>query len=664
MLDLDTSRRHIVFNSVSDSYHDLVMAGNTPLIFPSPKKSSVEVPYSNGNIDTSEIDGTLYFENLTVSYNMVCMIPKFYNDVARDDDTMNKLCADKIEAIEEWVYSGPATLVDYGMPRDLLNADCKSISVNKTCGADEWVLQFTITFDADYNIPAYLPDIIGYSRNGRFIVYNGYTSYGIGLDMVGATPVTTKSPKYKTYDWKHKNGYLNLTHGRDGKTSGIDSEFFGNQSVEYRFFRKFSCYTNQGARINPCTMNQTLQEFAEKVCMWLYKHSTQPFTTIDGQITYGGTDLMLMDSAWIVGPIPSSGPAYCGFLPSARVASLNINKSIHNDFWSLTFVVRFETYPKFFYGYLTLPTQQTPTPVINYTVWKHYAEVKVNDRDNKIHMIEYDDTFEMGEGIYLSKDSIDLTHLYVRTTDTIEDQRFTMSGPTITAQLSIDVPEFIHESISDDESPYVLMLTLPEYIELTCGSKTLKYISYFASGTNVQLVNRKLKLFPTSIESSVQTFSCTALVKEFTRTITLYLLAVSETGIVGNDYFTPTEFDQAYPSLSIPMQAHYIQRITGDDILTDYGLWGEYDEYVPESYDILKACNLNYTAEEMPEYDSDEIIPYNVYEVGDPVKFKNPAYYYGTGIDIQLQIPVINENPNNYILCDSARPEGGDIQWL
>ena len=99
----DYNMRHIIFNGESDEYHGLVMSGNTPILKPVPKRDSVTVPYSDGSIDKSELDGQLYFENLEISYILLAIIPRVYNGSVRNINQMNSAFDSKITEVENWL---------------------------------------------------------------------------------------------------------------------------------------------------------------------------------------------------------------------------------------------------------------------------------------------------------------------------------------------------------------------------------------------------------------------------------------------------------------------------------------------------------------------------------------------------------------------------------
>lgn len=668
MLDLDYTRRHIIFNGESDSEHDLAMMGNTPLLIPSPKKSSIEVPFTDGNIDTSEIGGTLYFEKHTIQYSFICNLMK--NSSTTEE--MNQRCFDKIEEIKNWLYSGPATLTDYGLLRNLSDADCKGISVSKSVSPTQWILRFDVTFTAPFNVPTYYPAKTQFNRNGRFFVYNGAATYNFGLMMVGATPVSAESPKSKELTWTNRDGSLDLSHGKNGLTTGRDSQFYSNYSIGYRLFKDFPLFNSLGQRYNPCEMNQHLQEFVEEFCNWVYRHSTQPFTTIDGQITYGGTDLMLMDSAWINGSIPSSGSVSCDFLPSARVASLNINKAVHSDRWSLTFVIRFEAFPKFFTGYLALPTELEPSPSITVPVWKHYAETPTSERNDTIYLLQFEPSHEflMGAGIFATYGAVDASHscVWVEHGTALTNQAYDVYGPYITAKLDISLEEFYHPSIKDLEDKYVMAVSIPPFITITCGDRTMTYLCYlngFTVGTGTARTQFMMRTFHGYFAHTDYTSSYPGVIfaDVFNATVEIKLYAAGTEGL-GSEYFTAEEMQTYNQSLEIPLTLHYIQKIGQDDVISEYGLWGEYSEYVPEECRLKWLDIFDYEGTEHDEGYFD-FVPYNVAEEGDVTKFEPPIVHVSFPQQISsLQIPIVNETGNNYIWCDSPKPEGGDIQWL
>lgn len=662
MLDLDYSRRHIIFNGESDSEHDLVMGGNTPLITPVPKRSSLEVAYANGTIDTSEINGVLYFQDLEIQYNMFCIIPVYSSGTARNSDTLNALCNEKIVEVEEWLYSGPATLYDYGLPSALVNADCKSITSVKSCANDVWIIRFTISFKADFNLSTYGPSAEPtWERNGRFIVYNGYASYELGLIMSGTTPVTTVEPKVKELSWPKKDGSLNLSHGRGGYSRGYNSQFYQNRSITYKFIKFFSKKDQYGYERNACEMNQLVQEDLYRLCMWFYVHGNQPFTTIDGVITYGGTRTMLMDSTWINPNSYPYGNIPCKFLASAMVQSVKASKILYPDRWALVLDVEFSTYPEFFNGTVYLPPPSDPSPATNivFTSWKHYAEFGVDERDPMTYMIPFNGEQNIEDGIYMPCDILEIANSLTYSENSIpDDGEYCISNGTILCKFPFSVPSYEHPSkhITTGNKNFELLIKVPRYIKLTCADRSV----YFkidldnSHATNIDVIS---DISVTYVDDQEQTIAQTTqgiigLAEDFDGSVYAVLTPVS--GVI----FTPTEVDGF--EFSIPCTASYVQMITGEDILSQYGLWGENEAAVCNIATAATAITEQIGTTEDTVYSGTQIKPYNSTETGlYPFKFSVPS----SGDILFLVTPLVEDTPNTYILCDSAKPEGGDIQW-
>lgn len=647
--------RNITFNGYSNETFGLTLSGNTPLLIPRPKQSSIEVAYANGTVDTSEMTGQLYFQDSTITYELVYTVPNIRNGIALTTAELNVMMTDKTNEITEWLYSGPATLIDTGLNNTLYNADCENIDIAKSIASSHWILKFTVQFKADYVDTNVYPYYYIPEKRGRFIVYNGRTSYDVGLDMISMTPVTVFNGKIKSLDIANRDGTLNLTHGRNGRTSGKDSMFYKDIGITYKFVKFFP--TNQSQE----QMCRTLQEYIDAICNWLYKHSGQSFITIDGYVSYGGTDMMLMDSAWIEGNVPEYGSCLCRYLPSARVTGLDIQKSIFNDRWGLTFDVTFTAYPEYFTGNLYLPEihEQQP-PVITVQTWKHYAEVNNNERYSDFVMAEISDETDT---IFVSKDNIDLTTDYAfLETGSLVHKSYICPG-SIVACLDVNIPSTPVET----GQTYCVMLELPPYIELTCDGVTLKYIPYFTSSTVERKdLYRLYKLYSQEGEAPITPgFAGFSMFEGFSFQINVTLLPIDADGVIfGPGRFTREQLQQNYPTLKIPMTAHYVQTIKGNNYASQYGVWGEHEDDTPSEYYILKAVNLNYTSAEMDEYEKDTIIPYNTSATGDVVNFNHPDAYKGTNYAVVLQIPVVNGVGNNYIFCDSKKPNGGDIQCL
>lgn len=697
--------RHITFNGKTDTYYGLVMSGNTPLLVPTPKQSSVSVSYSHGTIDTSEVDGQIYWNDLNIAYTFACLIPILHNGVIRSTDEMNVLCDIKAKEVDEWLYSGPATLEDTGWSFILYNAECQNIAVTKVCEDTHWIIKFEVTFVAPFNLTITRPSIESNIRKGRFILYNGGASYQYGLLMVGNTPLTTEEPKISSVDWTHKNGVLNLSHCRNGLTSGKDSLFFKDRTITYSFYKSFPRYNGQDQAISTWKMNESVQDFILKMCCWLYDHTGNSFVSIDGNVTYGGLSIMLADSAWLNSTtIPSGGSVQCRILPSARVSGLTFTKTIFADSWGLTMEVTFTTYPVFSNGsiYFPAPQEPTPTPGIIVTPWKHYADFDGFDGDETL--IPWFQRINGGgfsgnvaDGIYLAYKEQIRTFNGSGYQELVGGQRpvgYVVSGSSISFgdyvsggnRIDISLDEFIHKSMEDyDNENYLaprMIVHVPMVLRLTINNHEHIFLPIVSAGgiqtsnlTQLMYMAVHRKLVDGEVVESVtyNTFGyvCSETNQSggFDAGITILYSHLNETGFAQN-IGEPMAAFCGY-DIDIPIKANYIQRISENDVTDAYGLYAVDDANAPQNFKVFPyEIVFDYTGEELEIY----------YRHSDTCKTVNnepghtihgPEYYrqlitaQGFPGAVAIAIPIIGGEANEFVLCDGTKPpKGGDIQWL
>ena len=697
--------RYITFNGTSNTYYGLVMSGNTPLLVPKPKQTSITVPYSHGTIDTSELDNQLYWNDLTISYSFVVTIPVLYSGTYRTTDQMNALCADKIDEVDSWLYSGPATLADTGWTFSLSNAECTSINAQKVIKESLWAIRFDVAFKAPFTLTMTRPATISSSRIGRFILYNGGASYEYGLVMSGSTPLSAETPKITSMDWPHKNGSLNLSHCRQGNTSGKDSLFFNDRQITYNFFKSFSKYDNQGHEIPAYLMNQELQDFVLDICCWLYMHTGNSFVTIDGNVTYGGTSIMLADSAWISGTtIPVGDSVSCDILPSARVSNLNVNKSIANDLWALTFEVTFTTYPIFSSGSIYFPSPQdpSPTPSIVIQPWKHYADFNSFDGEEtrilwflKDHTLQYQAiTINIMDGIYMGCNEVIQTYHgagyreedgsyygvgYVKGNSSLSFYNAAVVG---SAYINVSADEYVHPSMENYDTEHYLFPTMIVWappirtIEIN-GTEYIFFASFSPNGGTYNILMAKFVIRKTVDGETVEITNygnvgmiCTT---NYNATIHLEYVYINENGF----YQTIPETDDKFVDLDIdvPIHMQYLQRISGNDVVDAYGLYAKDDDNAPENFKILPyEIVFDYTDEELDIYYRNSVTcplvnTESEHTVHGPEYYRelisNPSSPDSFPGAVALAIPIANGEANQYILCDGTTPpKGGDIQWL
>lgn len=697
--------RYITFNGVSNTDYGLIMSGNTPLLIPKPKQTSITVPYSHGTIDTSELDDQLYWNDLTISYSFVVTIPVLYHGTYRTTDQMNALCADKIDEVDSWLYSGPATLADTGWTFSLSDAECTSINAQKVIKESLWAIRFDVSFKAPFTLTMSRPSTISSSRIGRFILYNGGASYEYGLVMAGSTPLSAETPKITSMDWPHKNGSLNLSHCRQGNTSGKESLFFNDRQITYNFFKSFSKYDEYGHEIPAYIMNQHLQDFVLDICCWLYMHTGNSFVTIDGNVTYGGTSIMLADSAWINGTtIPVGDSVSCDILPSARVSNLNVNKSIANDLWALTFEVTFTTYPIFSSGSIYFPSPQdpSPTPSIVIQPWKHYAEFNSFDGEEtrilwflKDHTLQYQAmSLNIMDGIYIGCNEVIQTYHgagyreedgsyygvgYVKGYSSIAFYNAAVIG---SAYIEVSADEYVHQSMEDYDAENYLFPTMIVWvppvrtIEIN-GTEYLFVASFSPNGGTYNILMAKLVIRKIVDGETVESINYgnvgMVCATNYSASVHLEYVYMNENGF----YQTIPETDDKFVDLDIdiPIHMQYLQRISSNDVVDAYGLYAKDDDNAPENFKVLPyEIVFDYTGEELEIYYRNSVTcPLVNADPGHTVH--GPEYYRELIASpsspdsfpgaVAITIPLINNEANQYILCDGTTPpEGGDIQWL
>ena len=658
MLDLDYSRRHIIFNGVSDSYHDLVMAGNTPLLIPKPKRSSVEVAYSNGTVDTSELNGDLYFEDYEISYVFTCKLLTVRNGVVQTTEQMNGYVNDKIQDVEDWLYSGPATLTDYGLPKQYANADCTSITSEKVASPSYWMIKFTVTFRFPFDMTFTISFPYQRDFSGRYLVFNGQISSNIGLVMIGSTPTTSMTPKTNYMDWPKKNGSLNLTHCKDGASSGKDSMFYRDRTITYKFVH----FIDKGTK-NPCQLNLECQNYVDMVCSWLYHHSSVlSFVTIDGMITYGGTESMLIDSGWIDPDYDPYVGGYvdCDCLPSARCTGFNASKILSGDKWGVSFEITFTTYPRFSSCTLYIPPVESPThdPEITYREWQHYTETFTNERNTATLMCEQA-SFTTYPGLYLGTTNEDFSRSW-----TFDD--YQVSSGQILMSYDIDIPEYIDESIP--EGYPCVAITMPYFFDITIkGTEgvedvTHTYIPQLYSPT-MDYLYAGYDIYQEGSSSATSQFYPSVI---FDKLFAYQGVSVVLTPLT--DAFTEQELEDADVIITIDFKYHYLKYIAPDDIQEEYGLWANEEAYCPNTYSIYTKAVAD-LREDPPAFGNNALtfIPFNKPNQTGDYKFEHPRVYTTQGPPqwvCWLDAPLVDNLGNQYIWCDSAKPDGSDIQWL
>lgn len=709
MANILDDARHMSFNGYDDTDFGLVLSGITPLIVPKPKQSSITVAYAHGSIDTSEIDGTLYWEDLDIEFPFACVVPKIQNGRVINTDEMNALCSEKLREIEDWLYSGPGLLEDTGWSFSLPDAECQSIQVNKVVGSSHWVIEVKAQFKAPFSLSLSSPIVETSERIGRFLVYNGGASYEYGLVMSGATPVITSNPKISSMDWPHRNGALNLSHCRNGLTSGKDSLFFNDRNISYRFFKRFSKYLN-GEPIPTYLMHRIVQDFVLSICYWLYVHYGAGFSTIDGNVTYGGSKTFLADSAWMdPDDIEPGASVDCKFLCSARCTSLSVSKNIYADSWGLVLEVGFTTYPTFSSGKLYFPTPQepTPTPGIVYNPWKHYAEFNSFDgEETRILWFLKDHTLaqqamslNIMDGVYLGCNEVIQTYHgtgyrendgayepvgYYKSSTGIEFYNYNEQS-TYGVFIPISADEYVHPSMEDYDTENYLFPTLilwtPPVKEITIDGNQRLFIPnlYFGSSlTNYSPLMAKYVVRKLVNGSAVESASYQNVGAVITGAYDVTAVAVRYYHINENGFGqTIPETTDKFVDLDIDILIHlqYLQRLAGNDVVDSYGIYAKDAENAPENFKVLPyEIVFDYTGEELEIYYRNSVTcPLVNTDPGHTVH--GPEYYREfiaspSSPDnfpgaVAITIPIVNGEANNYILCDGTTPpEGGDIQWL
>lgn len=703
--------RHITFNGYTDSYFDLVMSGNTPLLVPVPKQSSVTVPYANGTVDTSEMDGQIYWNDLTIKYTFACCISTLYSGVIRDSDKMNAICTLKTSAVENWLYSGPATLSDTGWSFSLEDAECTSINTTKVCANSHWIIKFEVTFIAPFNLTIRRPVSETHSRIGRFILYNGGASYEYGLIMSGNTPLTVEEPKITNMEWPHKNGTLNLSHCRKGETHGKSSLFFKDRTIKYNFFKSFSKYYENRTVKPTYAIHREMQDFIIEMCCWMYKHTNQSFVTIDGNVTYGGTSIMLADSALLLSDnIPVGDSVPCKFLPSARVTDLTFTKNIFNDIWALTMEVTFTAYPEFSYGEIYFPstTEPSQTPSIIFEPWKHYADFNsFNDGETRIIWFEKDSskqgqsmTLNIMDGIYMGCNGFNINYNgagYMEDPETagtynpvgyvFQSSNLIFYNASIDSDnryISLNVDEFKHESLESYDSEHydipTFMVTISPIKEIMINNTLYKFFGSLspksndlAPNTGLYAIYEHRKLVDGEVVTSNAYMQIGAVGTElYSMEVQVMYFMFDENGL----YQTIPETTDKFVGLDldVPLRCQYLQRLSGNNVVDAYGLYAKNADNAPNNFRVLPyVIVLDYTSGNLEMYYRDAVsCPLVNTDSGHVVH--GPDYYRETMIPqgedtfsgmVALSIPMVNGEANEYVLCDGTEPpEGGDIQWL
>lgn len=696
--------RHVTFNGYTDTYFDLVLSGNTSLIVPKPKQSSITVPYAHGTVDSSELDGQLYWEDITVEFAFACVIPVLENGYYKSTDQMNSICAEKIRAIEDWLYSGPALLEDTGWSFDLPNSECQNMMVNKVVTTSHWVIEIKATFYCPFSLTMSRPSFVSNERIGRFIIYNGAASYEYGLVMSGSTPLTAENPKFQVMDWPHRNGGLNLSHCRNGLTSGKNSLFFNDRSIAYKFFKRFPKYYN-GEPIPTYLMHRMLQDFVIEICYWLYDHSGSSFVTIDGNVTYGGTSIMLADSAWLNAATITPGETVRSkILPSARVSSLSVTKSIYADCWGIVFEVTFATYPVFSEGAIHFPDPQelSPSPSIIFEPWKHYAEFNSFDGEEtrilwfqKDHTLQYQAiSLNIMDGIYLGcNETIQTYHGtgyreedgsyygvgYVKYSSSIAFYNTTIIGP---ANINISADEYVHPSMENYDTDNYLFPTMIAWvppvrvIEIN-GTEYLFIASFSPNGGTYNILMAKFVIRKIVDGETVEMINYgnvgMVYTADYSTNIHLEYVYINENGF----YQTIPETEDKFVDLDIdiPIHMQYLQRLSGNDVVDAYGIYAKDNDNAPENFKVLPyEIVFDYTGEELEIYYRNSVTCPLVNTTPERT-VHGPEYYRELIANpsspdsfpgaVAITIPIVNGEANKYILCDGTTPpKGGDIQWL
>ena len=495
MLDLDYTRRHIIFNGVSDSSKDLVMGGNTPIFVPKVKRSSLEVSYADGTVDTTYYKANkILLENDSMQYELFVVISIYDNGAMRSTEEMNSICNNKIIDVEQWLYSGPGDLIDYGIgyyddanvnsgnpaitPYTFHNAECTSCSSTKAVSSSEWVIKFSVAFTwppVAMGERVYWNSPREYTKPDdgiRFLYFNKKCSYMYGLTMHGDTPMTDMVPKISSYDWPEQDGSLSLSHCRLNHPTGWESMFYSDRTLSYEFTKFFSKTNGSGKLRSVCQMNAIIQNCIEEVSQWLLNVAPQ-LMTVDGNVIAGGENTFLTDSAFVIGG-SYVGTVPCYFLLGARCTSLSANKTEHNDYWGVKFSITMTCYPIFKVGSINFGSAQTPShdPVVTTPIWTEYYKIDTTDdptatesNPTKLYMFQFNSSYSsIDEGIYLAE---------LQKTKALEftiDSYNAADSLICNTEFTLDVEDFTSPSISAQTKTkewYNFVIGLPPYIFIT-----------------------------------------------------------------------------------------------------------------------------------------------------------------------------------------------------
>lgn len=324
-LQIDDNYRYLqlTYNGVNTTTLDkgLIMSGNTPLSHKIAKRSTMDIPYMNGTIDTSCQHGTLLFNERELTYTFASYIPRYADD---DLDDVNTRCDTQVEAIKYWMeHSDDGQLYDSGAGTYF---DCKplSIKVDKSFSQDFWILAFELRFKVRaYMQPRFsdYPDkadiITELDRfgeeyfTGRSFYMTGKDAYeDYGLYISNKTPLVQPEIKYLEHEMPYVDGTYNLGH------------YYGDTVLEYD---AYFFLDNWGSRN---TMNAKCQAAVEKVVDWLYSAGQDSWQGV----TMAGTTV-LNDS--------TLGTFHC-----ARCTGIDVNKVIFDPLWVISYKIQFTTYPR------------------------------------------------------------------------------------------------------------------------------------------------------------------------------------------------------------------------------------------------------------------------------------------------------------------------------
>ena len=225
--------------------------------------------------------------------------------------------------------------------------------------------------------------------------------------------------------------------------------------------------------------------------------------------------------------------------------------------------------------------------------------------------------------------------------------------------------------------PVCAIITLPKVVSITIEDVTKYYIPYFSAVDDsltscpsyVKLIDPEGTVVYDDDDYSMQLYSVAVPVTEDNEqklllTGTITLAPCDGYGISNNSGFTSQQLETDSTYVSLPLTYWYTQGIFSNDILNEYGVYPEREAYTPEHYYICERFVADFSGES-PEfgYATAQYDFINSASLADK-KFDHPSSYNGSGYPIWLNLPIENGDGNNYILCDSNKPDGGDIQWL